>query len=90
MVVLDIVSTVHHGGDVLLLQYLQVAGSSLTPWIRHGINTNNIYDHRLTYKDTAPGLGFEDDVHWIVDSVEPFFILIDFLCFFFPTSQHIR
>ena len=32
MVVLDIVSTVHHGVDVLLLQYLQVTGSSLAPW----------------------------------------------------------
>ena len=29
MVVLDIVSAVHHGSDVLLFQYLQVPGSSL-------------------------------------------------------------
>ena len=33
----------------------------------------------FTYKDTSTRLGLKDDVHWIVDSVKAFLILIDFL-----------
>ena len=46
---------------------------------RESTPTTSKYEHRLTNKDTAPGLGFEDDVHWIVDSVKPFLILVHVL-----------
>ena len=38
VVVLDVVSAVHHGADVLLFQYLQVPGSSLASCRQLGIN----------------------------------------------------
>ena len=40
VVVLDVVSAVHHGADVLLFQYLQVPGSSLASCRQLGININ--------------------------------------------------
>ena len=42
VVVLDVVSAVHHGADVLLFQYLQVPGSSLASWRQLEININQI------------------------------------------------
>lgn len=78
VVVLDVVSAVHHGVDVLLSQYLQVSGSSLASFRKLRINTNHAWSVCFTNKDTSPGLRFEYDVHRVVDSVEPF-LLVDFL-----------